>query len=506
MMKRLFRSRPLRASLWLAVWSFGLFGLLVTTTSRADDGAPEEYADLASSPESAADADAAPTDDIPRLSESGGAGDRVLVIPINGTIDLGLAPYVRRLLAGDPNYAAVILDVDTFGGRVDAAVQIRDALLSTDAPVVAFVNRRAISAGALISLAADTIVFTPGGTMGAATPVQLQGGEAAPVEEKMVSYMRSEMRATAEATGRSGDIAEAMVDADVAIEGVTEEGKLLTLTTDSARATGVSAGQAADLPALLDALGLGRAEVQRPEASWAEKLARILTDPTFSGILMSVGMLGLLMELYTPGFGWTGAIGLTCLATFFFGHMVVDLAGWEEALLFLAGLVALGLEAFVFPGFGISGVLGIALVGTSLVLAMVGLPVDVSWEVGAIESALGTVLLSLAGTVIGLIALVRFLPGRDGRGWMVLSATLGESAPSPDAPDFHSAPSDWSRFSGQRGVAHTDLRLAGKARIGDELVDVVSLAEYLPRGAPVRVVEVEGVRVVVVRDETPAES
>jgi membrane-bound serine protease (ClpP class) len=162
----------------------------------------------------------------------------VYVVPITGMIDLGLAPFVDRMLAEAPGTAAtaVILEINTFGGRVDAAVLIRDALLRARVRTVAFVNKRAISAGALIILAAETIVMADGGTIGAAMPVEMgsPGGAAQPVAEKTVSYMRKEFRATAESRKRPPLLAEAMVDADVEIPGVIEKGKLLTLTTEEA--------------------------------------------------------------------------------------------------------------------------------------------------------------------------------------------------------------------------------------------------------------------------------
>lgn len=488
-------------------------GLALNLIARADPEASAPAASPEAAGEAPADGEAPAADEapapapLPQLGQDGGAAQRVVVIPIHGTIDLGLAPYVRRVLDANQGAAAVILDVDTFGGRVDAAVQIRDALLASPVPIVAFVNRRAISAGALISLGANTIVFAPGGSMGAATPIQMEGGEAKPVEEKMVSYMRGEMRATAEARGRRSDLAEAMVDADVEIEGVIAAGKLLTLTTEEAVKVGLAAGEAEDLPALLDGLGLSKAELSRPESTWAETLARFLTDPTFSGILMSLGMLGLLIELYTPGFGWTGAVGLLCLGLFFFGHMVASLAGWEEVLIFAVGVVCIGLEIFVFPGFGLSGVLGISLLVISLAMAMVGLPLQTSWGLGLVRDALTLVLWSTVGAVALMILAIQVLPSRGLARWLVLSTTLGHAErAAPGEQDWQSAPSEWSKLVGKRGVATTDLRLAGKARIEDRIYDVVSQQDYLTRGTPIRVLQVEGVRVVVDRDPDSIEA
>ncbi len=436
------------------------------------------------------------------LPDLSGAADRpVVIVPIDGTIDLGLAPFVQRAIDEHPDAAAIVLDVDTFGGRVDAAVQIRDSLLATDIPTVAFVNRRAISAGALISLATDTIIFTPGATMGAATPITLEGGEAAPVEEKMVSYMRSEMRATAEATDRDGDIAEAMVDASIEVEGISEAGKLLTLTTDNAVSAGVADGVADSLGAALDELGLATAERISVEASWAESLARLLTQPELAGMLMSLGFLGIMIELYSPGFGLPGAVGVTSLVLFFFGHMTVHLAGWEELILLLAGLVALGLEAFVIPGFGIAGVSGILLVLAALTLALIGAPLELAWDLGLFTDALGRVIVFLGGAAAVMTGLMFVLPQRKLPSWLVLDTRLDDNAPGTISAQAGSAEDHGPRAEllHREGIAHTDLRLSGKAVFDGLVVDVVSQHEYIDRGTPVRVVELEGMRVVVAR-------
>src|SRR5512145_2404793 len=205
----------------------------------------------------------------------------VYVAPIEGIIDLGLAPFVQRVLdeATDAGAAAVILGINTVGGRVDAAVQIRDALLRARVPTVAFVNKRAISAGALISLAAEKLVMADGGTIGAATPVKMgqPGAAAQPVEEKTVSYVRKEFRATAEARKRPPLVAEAMVDADVEIPGLIQKGKLLTLTTDEALKHKVADFRANKLAEVLVQLDLANAEVRRASPTWAENLVRLLT-------------------------------------------------------------------------------------------------------------------------------------------------------------------------------------------------------------------------------------
>jgi len=444
---------------------------------------------------------AKPAAELPSLGEDEGRGQRVVVIPINGTIDLGLAPFIDRALEQARGAALVIFDVDTFGGRVDAAVKIRDAILASDLPTLAYVNRRAISAGALISLAADYIVFAPGGSLGAATPVQMQGGQAQAVGEKMVSYMRSEMRATAEAKGRNGDLAEAMVDADVAVEGVTKQGKLLTVTTKLAVELGLANAKIDNVDAILDAVKLPRAQISRPETNWAEGVARFLTDPVVSGLLMSLGMLGLLLEFYSPGFGVTGGLGLMCLMLFFGGHMVVDLAGWEEMALFMLGLVAVAVEVFIIPGFGIAGVIGIALIAASLIMSMVGLPLSTSWEVGDLGLATTTVVIALFVTGIASIIIIRYLPGSSIGQWLVLETTLGGSStgalPAVDEPSTPGTMDNRDHLDAE-GVALTDLRPSGKMQVGDNVLDVVSRDQWIERGTPIKVVSVEGIRIVVI--------
>src|SRR5687768_15150037 len=195
----------------------------------------------------------------------------VYVVPIEGMIDLGLAPFLSRTIseAKEAGAAAVLLDINTFGGRVDAAVAMRDTLLNSPVRTIAFVNQRAISAGALIALACETLVMTQGGTIGAAAPVLGGAGETKPADEKSVSYVRKEFRATAEVGKRPPEFAEAMVDADVEITGVITKGKLLTLTTAEALQHKVADLAAATIGSALEAAGLPNATVRNTSQTWA---------------------------------------------------------------------------------------------------------------------------------------------------------------------------------------------------------------------------------------------
>ncbi len=423
----------------------------------------------------------------------------VYLVPVEGVIDLGLAPFVERILdeAAAARAAAVVLEIDTFGGRVDAAVVIRDAVLRSRVRTVAFVNKRAISAGALISLAAETIVMGNGGTIGAATPVQvgLPGAPAQPVEEKTVSYMRKEFRATAESRKRPPLLAEAMVDADVEIDGVIEKGKLLTLTTEEALQHKVADFLADDLAGLLDVLGLVKAEVRRAEETWAESLVRVLTHPVVSSVLIAVGVLGIIVEIQSPGFGVPGAFGLTSLALFLWGHWLVRLAGWEEMLLIGIGLVLLAVEVFLIPGFGVFGALGIAALLGGLGLSLVG--TGATWAV--VLSALGQVVVAVLFAVVLALALLRIVPRLPVGRRLVLETGL------PAAGGYASPPESDRRWLGKRGTAGSTLRPAGIAHFDHERVDVVTEGEYIEAGDRIEVVRVEGNRIVVRRVERDPE-
>ncbi len=433
-----------------------------------------------------------------QIAEAQSQAPRALVhvVPIKGVIDLGLAPFVVRVLddAAQTGAAAVILDIDSFGGRLDAAVQIRDALLNARVPTVAFVNKRAISAGALIALSAQTLVMSTGSTIGAAAPVQvgLPGTAVAPVQEKTVSFVRKEFRATAEARKRPPLLAEAMVDADVDVPGIIEKGKLLTLTTDEALQLKVADFRADTLDALLAHLDLAVAQVRPATPHWAEQLVRLLTHPVVSSLLISLGMLGIMVELRTPGFGIAGGVGIGSLALFFWGHWLVQLAGWEELLLAGVGLMLLALEIFIIPGFGIVGALGIASLLGGLALGMVGAGDTAAVIVGVVWR----VVLSLLAALLAGLVLLRFLPRLPLARRMILQTDLGSG------PAYGAAPEADQHWLGKQGRAMSTLRPAGIAMIDGERVDVVSDGELIEADERIQAIRVDGNRIVVRRVPT----
>lgn len=406
-------------------------------------------------------------------------------IPVNGVIENGLAPFVARALkeAEAANASAAILDLDTPGGRVDAAERIVDAVRRSPVPVYAFVNPRAFSAGAMIALAAEGIYMTSGGVLGAATPVDGQGTRAS---EKIVSAMRAEFRALAEARGLDPKLAEGMVDETIDIPGIKPAGKLLTLSTSEAIELGFARGEAADLSTVLYAVGVGEATVVSISPNWAEQVVRFLTHPVVSPLLLSLGMLGLLFEIKTGAFGLGGLVSLASLGLFFGSSMLLGLAGWEEVLLLGLGLIALGLEVFVLPGFGVAGVLGIVLISASMLLALVGNTPTVAdfLQAGAVLAA------SLVVTGAVLFGWLRHLPNSERWGGLFLktSSNVGEgfisALPRPE-------------LVGTAGVATTDLRPSGTATFDGERMDVVTEGEFVKAGTAVTIVRSDGYRHVV---------
>ena len=419
------------------------------------------------------------------------AGQSVVRVPVTGTIELGLAPFVGRSIreAEESGAAAVILDIDTPGGRIDAAWEIIDDIRDAKVPVYAYVNRRALSAGAMIALAADGLYMRPGSTLGAATPVDGQGTKAS---EKMVSAMRSEFRALAEERGFDPRIGEAMVDEAVEVPGVVTEGQLLTLTTEEAIELAVATGVVEDYPGLLSALGAEAAETIDMRTNWAEGVVRFLTNPVIAPFLLSLGFLGLIIEIKTPTFGLAGGIGALCLAGFFGARLIVNLAGMEELLLLGLGVALLAAEILVIPGVGIAGVLGTMAVLSSVTLSMIGsFP-----TMNEVISAVGMVAFSIL--VVGALgyALIRHLPHSRSMSGILLDESTSRETGYISAPDRRD-------LIGSIGRTTTDLRPSGTAVFGDERIDVVTEGPFLNAGVKVKILHAEGYRHVV-REVTDA--
>jgi membrane-bound serine protease (ClpP class) len=430
----------------------------------------------------------------------------VLVVHVRDTVDLGLAPYLARVLseAAELNSPAVIVEINTPGGRLDAALQIREALLGARVRTIAFVNREALSAGALIALAAQDIYVAPGGVIGAATPVD---GAGVTADAKTISAVRSIFRATAEQRGRDPLLAEAMVDPSVDVP-LAPVGELLTFTAEEARGAGYADGIVPDRQALLDAAGLDDAVVRDLDLSLAEQLVRVLTAPAVAGLLVAIGLLLLLADLLTAGFGVVGVVGIGMLALFFWGHMLAGLAGWEGVALVTVGLLLIAAELLVIPGFGAAGVLGLLALGAGLYVSLVGGQVVTA---GDIVRAVSTLAVAAAALAAGAVLLLRYLPRVGRLQGLILQAQVGipgAAAPAARRPWLGGARLEAHRLAGNgdrptllgaTGVARSYLRPGGIAEIDGARVDVVTEGEYIPAGTPIEVIADEGYRRVVRR-------
>jgi membrane-bound serine protease (ClpP class) len=412
-------------------------------------------------------------------------------VPVSGVVEMGLAPFIERTIreAEAASAAAIVLDIETPGGRVDAAQRITTAVRNTDIPVYAFINMHAHSAGAMIALSADEILMRPGSVMGAATPVT-GDGETAP--EKIVSAMRAEMRALAEARGLDPRVAEAMVDPEIEIPGVIERGKLLTLTSAEAERIGY-ARQVSDWNALVADRGLGDATVLAAQVNWAERWVRFLTHPAVAPMLLSLGFLGIIIEIKTPAFGLAGFFGAAALTAFFGSHLLLGLAGWEEVILLTGGIILIAVEMFVLPGFGIAGIAGALAILAAFYFSMV---TDMATS-AEYAQAFGVLSLSLIVVIVAGWALLRHLGRTRGTG---KSGIMLGNATSRETGYLSSAVR--TELIGSVGIALTDLRPAGAGRFGAERIDIVSDSNWIAAGTPIRIVRSDGYRHVVEPAET----
>lgn len=415
------------------------------------------------------------------------AQQKVYIAYIDGDIDLGLAPYISRVVsdAEKEKANAIIFKINTFGGRVDAATQIKDAIIGTDLLTIAFVNNRAISAGALITLSCKKIIMVPGSSIGAATVVD-QAGEK--VGEKYQSYMRSEMRSTAEKNGRRVDIAEGMVDERIVIPGLVDSTQLVTLTSEEALKYGIADTILKNIDELYEYFNLADAEKMYEKSNWAEDVVRFLNNPIISSILIMIGIFGLIAEVKSPGWGVPGTTGLIALALFFGSSYILQLASIIEILMFVVGLGLLLIEIFVIPGFGIAGISGIILIIASLFLSMLG--ADPFLDLNAVSMAIIKLSVGLLAALVLIFLLARFLPKSNFFKKFILSEEEKSEA-------GYTSRKNLNELLGAEGIAVTTLRPAGTAEINGKRVDVVTDSEYIEHGKPIIVTAVEGMRVVV---------
>jgi membrane-bound serine protease (ClpP class) len=402
----------------------------------------------------------------------------VYVVPIEETVEKGLLAFLKRAVgeAEEAGAEAIIFDVNTPGGAVDAADGIGKLLTGTDLKTVSFVNKKALSAGAYISLNTDEIYMVPGATMGSAAIIDQQGNTAG---KKAESYWFAAMKAAAVESGRDPIYAQAMADESIDLPELgAGKGKLLTLTAEQALEVGYSEGTVKNLNDLLNKLGYEDAEVRNVNETFAEKLARFITHPIVIPILMTIGSLGLVLELYSPGFGLPGIAGLSALLLFFYGHMVAGLAGFETLILFALGVGLILLELFI-PG-GIAGVIGLLAIVASFFMAS-----DNVVHMGI------SLLVALTASIVLSILMIRVF-GKKMKFFKRIILTDSTSTEKGYVSNKNRL-----ELIGVEGVTLTPLRPSGTIIVEDERIDVVSEGGFVPKGKKVRIVKTEGSRIVV---------
>lgn len=402
----------------------------------------------------------------------------VYVIPVEQTVERGLEAFLKRSLdeAIENHADHIILEIDTPGGAVDAASNIASIIRNTPVPVTAFVVNQAMSAGAYISLHADEIAMAPGTEMGAAQVIDGSGNAA---DDKIHSAWIASMISAAELHGRDPLYAQAMADPEIDLPQYrAEKGKLLTLTASEAYEVGYAEYIVNNREDLLKELGLEEANIQELEVSFSEHIARFVTHPVVIPILLSIGSLGLVLELYSPGFGVPGMMGITALLLFFFGHFIAGFAGLEAIILFVAGMILLIIE-FLTPGFGIFGMLGIG--------SMIGSMIFASYS--TLHIVISILIAAVITIVVGVITFKTFgMRGPMKRLVLTDSLTTREGYVSYETKD---------EYVGKVGIALTPLRPVGTILVEKERLDAVSEGSYIKQGEQIEIIAVEGIRIVV---------
>lgn len=383
----------------------------------------------------------------------------------------------------------ILVEMNTYGGLVDAADSIRTSILKSSIPVIVLIENNAASAGALISIACDSIYMNNGSTIGAATVVDQSGQQ---VPDKYQSYMRKKMRATAEVNGRDPDIAEAMVDPDVYIPGVIDSGKVLTFTTTEAIKHGFCDGIAESTEDVLELMGIIEYRIVDYTPTWIDNIIGFLISPMISGILIMLIIGGIYYELQTPGIGFPIAASIVAATLYFAPLYLEGLAQHWEILLFIAGVGLLAVEIFAIPGFGVAGISGVALIMGGLTLSLVGndgfdFPIGSSLQL--LESFLIVIVFSVLSVLLAIVFGARLVNSPIFRK-VVLTTELG--------PGYTNTPEEnLSSLAGTRGIAETDLRPSGKVGINGERYEATAISGYIEKGAEIEVVRKEISRLIV---------
>ncbi|MEM9300047.1 MAG: NfeD family protein [Bacteroidota bacterium] len=411
---------------------------------------------------------------------------QVMVMEIRSDIDPRMSRYVELALENAREMEAdiLIVDMDTYGGIVTDAKDIVENIMDFEKPIWVFINNDAASAGALISIACDSIYMAPGANIGAATVVTTDG-TAAP--DKYQSYMRSTMRSIAEEKGRDPKIAEAMVDQSIAIDSITKEGQVITFSTSEALKYGFCEAKVGSIEEVLERNEIKDYELTTYTLSSTEKIIAVFLNPFISGILILVIIGGIWFELQTPGVGFPIAAAILAAILYFVPYYMNGLAENWEIIAFFLGIILIAVEVFVIPGFGVAGILGITLTIGSLILVMVNNDTfDFSFvPFSSILTAVVVVITAMAGSVVLFIVAGASFATTKAFSRFTLSDTMQKE-------EGYTSSFYKDDLVGKEGIAKTILRPSGKIIIDGELYDAYTRGNYLNKGDKVIVTSAEG--------------
>ena len=435
-----------------------------------------------------------------------GQGD-VVVIPLKGEVSPSLALFLRRAqkTAEREGAAALVFDMDTYGGRLDSAEEITGILNHATIPTYTYINSNAGSAGALIALSTKHIYMAPVSAIGAAAPILSTGEDLPPTQkDKTISYWSALVRGAALRNGHNPDIGEAFMSKEKEVKigdrVLHPKGTLLTLNAQEAteKINGkpvLAEGIADSLDDVVRKAGL-KGEVVRFEPSGFEQLAFWLT--ALAPLLLLGGIIGAYLEFKVPGFGLPGILSVICFALFFLGHYFAGLAGWEVVAFFVLGVILVLVEILFFAHSTIVfGVVGALMIFVSLLWAMIDrYPGQKFFPTGEmLKMPLLNLLLTFVAATILIVILARYLPQTSIYRRIALAAT------NPPGPSLAGHPRAFATAlpltPGMRGRSLTTLRPSGKAEFEDHVVDVVTEGEFIAPETPVTIVATDGMRVVV---------
>lgn len=418
-------------------------------------------------------------------------GHKAYRFTLNDEIGPAAWRITERAFAEAASYGAesIVIEMNTYGGMVNFADSIRTRILNSPVKTIVFINHNAASAGTLIALASDAIYMVKGASIGAASVVN-EGGEVLP--EKYQSYMRSLMRATAEAKGRDPKIAEAFVDPDVVLPGIKEAGKVLTLTTKEAVDLGIAKSEASSIATVLQMEDIDLSQVKHYESTWSDKLINVLINPAVSGILILLIMGGIYFEMQTPGIGFALVVAIIAAILFFAPLYIQGLADNWEIALFVVGVILLLLEIFVIPGFGVAGILGLIAVISGLAFSMV--PNDFFDFVPTQPNNLfNAFVIVIASTIASIVLCVIF-----GKSILKSNAFRRLVLADEQQAEFGYVSSLKEKdLTNKEGVAITTLRPSGKVEIESKWYDAVALDGFIEKDTLVYVERQENYQVFV---------